>query len=170
MARPPQTLDYDATVVPWIRNDGPSVKHATLFEVLSDSELVVNWILGRARVTGQYGQRVAQIQNLTQSLWQAGHLSMRLPWMDFYRHIYREWNDLAHAAAKHALEGKTDFHKEFPAMEKVATCPPRYLRGGYRCFWLGYLGSIRLFRVPLRRWLEVHCEPVRLFRRIGSTP
>jgi hypothetical protein len=66
MARPPRTLDYDATVVPWIRNDGPSVKHATLFEVLSDSELVVSWILGRAKVTGQYGQRVALIQNLTQ--------------------------------------------------------------------------------------------------------
>ena len=48
--------------------------------------------------------------------------------MDFFRHIYWEWNVLADSAAKNALDRKADFHTEFPAMVKATTSSPRYLR------------------------------------------
>jgi hypothetical protein len=125
MTRCPRVLDYDATIVPWAPNQA---EHGAALEILSDSQLVVNWLVGRARVTGHYIQRVALFQNLLQSSWQACQLSPRLPWMDFIRHIYRERNDLADEAAKRSLEQRADFLQHSPAMAKAVARPPRYLR------------------------------------------
>ena len=79
-------------------------------------------------MTGHYLKRVASFQNILHSSWQVGQLSPRLPWMDFVRHVYREWNDLADEAAKRSLDQKTDFLEHSPAMDKAAVIPPRYLR------------------------------------------
>jgi hypothetical protein len=144
MTRCPRVLDYDATVVPWVPNPAG---HGAALEILSDSQLVVNWLAGRARVTGHYLQRVASFQNLLQSSWQACHLSPRLPWMDFVRHIYRERNVLADEAAKRSLEQKADFLQHFPAMAKAVACPPRYLRiytDGSHCDGLAAAGWVIL--------------------------
>ena len=104
------------------------VEYGAALEVLSDSQLVVKWLSGRARVTGHYLKRVASFQNILHSSWQVGQLSPRLPWMDFVSHIYREWNDLADEASKRSLDQKTDFLEHSPAMDKAAVIPPRYLR------------------------------------------
>ena len=97
MGRCPRVRNYDATIVPWVQNP---TGHRTALEILTDSELVANWLVGRTKVTGHYLQRVASFHNLLQSSWQTGQVFPRLPWMDFVRHIYRERNDLADEAAK----------------------------------------------------------------------
>ena len=127
-AKPQRSLDFDATVVPWLRKQGKAEEHLMAVEILSDSELVVNWILGQAKVNETYCRRIAAVQNDQQSSWQAGLTSPRLPWMEVIRHIYRELNDLADGVAKEAWSRRTSYWKEFPAMGRVHQSTPKYLR------------------------------------------
>jgi hypothetical protein len=129
IAKPARALDYDATNVPWARVGCESGERIMSVEVLSDSELVVNWILGKAKMTdNHYRKRVSAIQNSVESMWQEGLILPRAPWMDLFRHIYREQNTLADAAAKTAFEKRANFWEEFLAMEKLRDGHPKYVR------------------------------------------
>ena len=76
-------------------------------EILCDSELVLKWNLGHDKVKGPHCQRVGAVQNCIQKMWQAGVTTPRLPWVEVVRHIYREMNSLADAAAKEAFIQQT---------------------------------------------------------------
>ena len=56
-------------------------------EILRDSELVVSWTTGQAKVNESYCKRIPALQNDLQCLWQAGATSQRLPWMEAITYI-----------------------------------------------------------------------------------
>jgi hypothetical protein len=128
VAKPARSLDYDSTVVPWMRMRGEPGEHLVAVEILCDSELVVKWILGHAKVKEAYCLRVGAVQNCVQGMWQAGVTTPRLPWMDVIRHIYREMNSLADAAAKEAFTQQTSYWKELSSMNRFRQSLPKYLR------------------------------------------
>ena len=120
---PERLLTFDATMAPWtLSSDVLAV------EILSDSQIVTKWLLGTAHVSDSYSQRVGTIQTALQKLWQNGCVRSRLPWVDNIRHIFREMNGAADAAAKQAVSGQAPFCTRHAAWEKLSRARPRYLQ------------------------------------------
>ena len=69
-----------------------------------------------------------RMQNLLNAKCRAGELSPRPPWLDRFRHIYREYNEAADEAAKKSLQWKRDFHVDDCAAARARQIPVKYLR------------------------------------------
>jgi ribonuclease HI len=128
IAKSARCLEYDATLVPWMRHTAEEGDKQIMVEVLSDSQLAVNWLLGVGKVGDTYRQRVAAVQNRMQSAWTNRSVLPRLPWADVFRHIYRELNVFADEAAKKALDERADFCIHHAAFARMNASIPKYVR------------------------------------------
>ena len=122
--KPSREIIGDATMLPWMRHTDQSHYGASRLEVLCDSELVVKWLLGSAKVETASRKRISSMEKWIYRTWESGVAMLRLPWSEVARHINGEHNELADEAAKNAFKQRGDFYTEHASFEKVCELFP----------------------------------------------
>ena len=106
-----------------LRNWDPSWGNQTRVQIMGGSNLVVNWMKGRWKITNQKFR--AEVQK-TQNLLDKTDIRPMADHLDLFQHVYRDWNEKAYRLTHEAREKGASWNsvtiKEGSTIEAVRAC------------------------------------------------